>query len=97
MLTALAVLSVALAALSAHSALMGSMGDHGMSDIAAICLAVGASLAIAGVAVFAIRRLAQRPLWVIPVPAAPAAAFVPRSTAFLARAGPPPLLQVFRL
>ena len=96
-LTELAVLAVALAALTAHSALMGSMGDHAMSDTAAICLALGGSLAIAGATVFAIGRLAQRPPGVIPVPAAPALAFVPTSTGFVARAGPPPMLQVFRL
>lgn len=93
-LTELAVLAVAL---TAHSALMGSMGDHAMSDTAAICLALGGSLAIAGATVFAIGRLAQRPLGVIPVPAAPALAYVPTSTGFVARAGPPPMLQVFRL
>ena len=99
-LLALAVLAVALAALSAHSAVMsGAMDDHVMSDAAALCLAVGGALAVAGVAVFAVRRLLQRPLWVIPAPLTQALAFVPASAGFLVRAGPPPpaLLQVFRL
>lgn len=100
MLVALAVLAVALVAVTAHAAVMnGVMDDHVMSDAAALCLAVGGSLAVAGVAVFAVRRLLQRPRWVIPAPLAPSLAFVPASAGFLVRAGPPPppLLQVFRL
>ncbi|MEX0741359.1 MAG: hypothetical protein WD079_01085 [Phycisphaeraceae bacterium] len=97
-LIALAVLAVALTALTAQTTLMdGGMDDHVMSDAAAICLAVGGSLAIIGVAIFAVRRLRQRPLWLIPAAPTPARLFVGATPGFLARAGPPPLLQVFRL
>ena len=99
MLLALAVLAT-LAALTIHAAVMdGAMDDHVMSDAAALCLAVGGSLAAVGVAVFAARRPLQRPLWVIPTPVAPALSFRPAAHGFLVRAGPPPPaeLQVFRL
>lgn len=95
---ALAVLAVAAVALTAHSALMSSdMGDHAMSDAVAICLTVGGCVAVIGVAAFAVGRVLQRPTCVIPTPLAPAPPFVPASAGFLVRAGPPPLLQVFRL
>ena len=98
MLVALAALAVALAALTAHAAAMNdAMGDHVMGDAAAICLVVGGALAAVSVAVFAVGRRPQRPLWVIPQPLAPALPFLPASSGFLARAGPPPVLQVFRL
>ena len=94
------MLAIALAALTAHSSLMsGPMDDHAMSNAAAICMVVGGSLAVVGVAVFAVRRLARRPLWLIPAPHAPALPFVAVAPGFLVRAGPPPAasLQVFRL
>jgi uncharacterized membrane protein YhaH (DUF805 family) len=81
---------------AAHSAMMGSdMGK--MGDTAAVCLALGGCAVFIGAAVVAVRRLRQRPLWVIPAPAAPILPFVPASTGFLVRAGPPDLIQVFRL
>jgi hypothetical protein len=93
----LAVVAVVAAALTAHSALISSdMGDHKM-DAVAICLVAGGCVAVIGVAAFAVRRLLQRPTWVIPAPVAPALPFIPASAGFLVRAGPPPLLQVLRL
>jgi uncharacterized membrane protein YhaH (DUF805 family) len=81
---------------AAHSALMGSdMGK--MGDTATICLALGGCAVFIGAAVLAVRRLRQRPLWLIPPPAAPRLPFIPAFSGFLVRAGPPPLLQVFRL
>jgi hypothetical protein len=96
-LTALAVLAVALAALSAHAALMrGALDGHAISDATTSCLIVGGSLAIAGVAVLAVRRLQQR-LWLVAAPPMLALGFVPAYAGFAVRAAPPPLLQVFRL
>ena len=95
----MAALAVALAALMAHTAFMnGSMDDHALSDVAAICAVVGGSLAVAGVAVFAIRRLMRRPLWIVPAPLAPALVLLPSMPGLSVRAGPAPsaLLQVFR-
>ena len=96
MLWALALVAVVSVAMMANAAVMSQHG-HSDSDAVVICLTVGACVAVAGVAVFAIQRLAQRPLWLIPAPGLPALVFVPTSTGFLVRAGPPPLLQVFRL
>lgn len=96
-LTALAVFAVALAVPTAHAAVMnGGMDDHAIGDAAAICLAVGGSLAIIGVATVALRRLRQRPLWLIPAAPTSARLFV-GTPDVLARAGPRPLLQVFQL
>ena len=95
-LTGLAVLAVATVAVAAHSAVMAGMGDH-VADAAAICLTVGSCVAVVGVAVFTARRARQRPSWLIPAAPAPALPYLPATTGFLVRAGPPPLLQVFRL
>lgn len=92
---ALAVLGLSFAGLAAHSALMGSDMGSKMST-AAVCVAVGGCVAVV-VAGFAMRRLTQRPLWLIPAPLHPALRFVPVSLGFLVRAGPPSLSQVFRL
>jgi peptidoglycan/LPS O-acetylase OafA/YrhL len=100
LLVALALLAVALAALTAHAAAMdGAMGDHVMSDAAALCLAVGGSLAAIGVRAFAARRMPQRSRWVIPAFALPAPLLLPAAAGVLVRAGPPrpASLQVFRL
>lgn len=92
----LAVIAVAAAALTAHSMVMGgTMSDHEVGDAAALCIAVGGALAVAGVA-FAAGRRAQRPTWLLAPVAEPAPAFVPVASGFLVRAGPPHL-QVFRL
>ena len=95
-LIGLSVLGIAAVLMTAHSALMGAGGDQ-MTNTAAACLAVGGCAAAAGVALFAIRRARPRPLWLMPAPAAPTLAFVPASTGALVRAGPAPLLQIFRL
>ena len=95
-LIALSVIAVAAVLMTAHSALMGANGDQ-MTNAAAVCLAIGGCAAAVGVALVAIQRLHRRPLWLMPVPAAPALVFVPASTGPLVRAGPPPLLQIFRL
>lgn len=100
MLVALALLAVALAALTAHAAAMdGAMGEHVMSDAAALCLAVGGSLAVIGVGVFAARRLRQRRWSIVPAFLPPAPVFLPAAAGVLVRAGPPrpASLQVFRL
>ena len=93
----LAVFAFGVLGFAAHSAVMGSdMGK--MGDTAAVCLALGGCAVFIGAAVFAVRRLAAtRPLWLIPAPAAPTLPFIPAFSGFLVRAGPPPLLQVFRL
>jgi predicted membrane-bound spermidine synthase len=98
-LCALAVLAVAGVALSAKTALMSAHGHDDVSDIVAVCMIVGGYAAVAGVAVFAVRRLLQRPRWLISAPLLPALPVLPSTTGFLARAGPAPpaLLQVFRL
>jgi hypothetical protein len=93
----LAVLALGFTGLAAHSALMGSDMSGHMGNAAAICLTVGGCAVFIGVAVFAVRRLLQRPLWLIAAPLAPALAFIPADAGFLVRAGPPSRLQVFRL
>ena len=93
----LVMLAVAFLSVAAHSALMGDeMGNH-MGDGAAICLAVGGCAVFIGVAAFAARRLLQRPLWLIAAPLTPSRPFIAVASNFLVRAGPAPLLQVFRL
>jgi hypothetical protein len=93
----LAVVAVGFLGLAAHSALMSSdMGSH-MGETAAICLVVGGCAVFIGVAVFAARRLLQRPLWLIAVPLTPSLPFVPAVSTFRVRAGPSALLQVFQL
>jgi uncharacterized membrane protein len=94
---ALAVLALGFTGLAAHSALMRTdMGSH-IGSAASICLTVGGCAVFIGVAVFGLRRRLQRPRWVIAAPLTLAPLFIPADTAFLIRAGPPSLLQVFRL
>jgi hypothetical protein len=94
---AVAVLALGFVGLAAHSALMSSsMGNH-TSDAAGICLAVGGCALFIGVALFTARRLLQRPTLLIASPLAPVLPFIPAFSGCLVRAGPPPLLQVFRL
>ena len=95
---ALAVLAVCGAALTMHTMVMGDglMGDHAVGDAAALCVALGGSLAVAGVAVFALRHPAQRPTWLIDSAAAPDSMFVGVASPFPVRAGPPDS-QVLRL
>lgn len=93
-LLAATVFALALGAMTVHAATM-SGADH-MGDVAGICLLVGAAVAVTGTAMV-LRR--HRPTGFSPVallvaPGAPAVA--PRRL-FLERAGPPSLLQVFRL
>lgn len=93
----LAVLALGFTAVAAHSALMGTdMGSH-IGGTASICLTVGGCAVFLGVAVLAIRRLLQRPRWLLAAPQAPALVLVPTDAGFLVRAGPPSVLQVFRL
>jgi hypothetical protein len=90
--------AVALAvAVTAKTALMSGHGHVEMSDAVVACVAVTACVIAVGVTAFAGRRPTRRPLWLIPAPPAPTRAFVPSSSGFLVRAGPPALLQVFRL
>ena len=92
----LAILAVAATVVTAHSTLMNaSMGDHEIGDAAALCVAVGGALAIAGVAGFAAARPPRRPTWLLAAVPEPATAYVPVASGFLVRAGPPDL-QVFR-
>jgi hypothetical protein len=96
-LATLTALALAIAALTVHSALMsGAMHGKVVGDAAIVCLAVGGTLmlgAAVSVAVRSLRRLTSWPLVQL-APFEPA--FVPATTRFLVRAGPPALLQVFR-
>ena len=93
----LAVLALGFTGLAAHSALMGAdMGSH-IGSTATICLTVGGCAVFIAAAVFAVRHLLQRALWLIAAPLAPALRFIPVDAGFLVRAGPPSRLQVFRL
>lgn len=96
-----AILAVATASLTARTALAsdhahGGM-DGGVEGVAAVCITGAACVAVIGVGAFTVRRLPQRPLWRLSAPLAPTSAFVPLGVGFLVRAGPTPLLQVFRL
>jgi hypothetical protein len=95
-LIGLAVLAIAGGALAAHVALMSGADTH-MTNAAGICLILGGGVAVLAVAAVAIRRLAQRPVWLLALPAAPDLAVRPTPRGVLVRAGPSPLLQVFRL
>jgi hypothetical protein len=95
---ALAVFAILASGLAVHSlAMSGAMSDHAAGDAAALCMAVGGSLAFAGAAVaFAARRPSQHPNRLVDVAAAPATAFIPDGPWALVRAGPPGS-QVLRL
>ncbi len=74
------------------------MDHHAVSDVAALCFAVGGSLTVVAAASFAVRRLARRPLWLVAAAVTPSLALVRVVPGFLVRAGPSPVLsQVFRL
>ena len=94
---ALVVLALGFTGLAAHSALMSSDMSNHMSNAATICLTVGGCAVFIGVAAFAVRRLMQRPLWLLAVPLTPALPFIAADAGFLVRAGPPSVSQVFRL
>ncbi len=96
-LAVLAVLAAGTVAATAHSGLMGSGLDDGMGDAAVVvCIAVGGGLVAAGAVVFAMRKL-RTPSWPVVSPPAPSLDVARAVPALLTRAGPPPLLQVFRL
>jgi hypothetical protein len=96
-LLVLAVVATGTVAITAHSLVMSSsMGDH-MSDAAvAVCIAVGGGLVAAGAIAFAARR-PRLPGWPLAAFAASPRDVTRSVPVHLARAGPPPLLQVFRL
>lgn len=96
-LLVLAVVATGTVAITAHSLVMSPGTGHHISDAAvAVCIAVGGGLVAAGAIAFATRRPRQPswPLAASPAPRRDVARVVP---VHLARAGPPPLLQVFRL
>jgi hypothetical protein len=96
-MTAVAVLAVAAMVLTAHSAVMPAGGDH-MGGAATICLTIGVCVAAITVAALTVRRLLQRPTWLVLTPSAPLLRFNPSPIGFPARAGPSRALsQVFRL
>jgi hypothetical protein len=92
-----AVLAVVSVALTARSIAAGAHGHGEISDAAAICVAVGACVAASLAGAFVIGRPRGRPLWTMPDLCTPAQPWVPASTGCVPRAGPPALLQVFRL
>lgn len=96
--TVLVVLAIAGAGLAVHSIVMSDgMGGHAISDAATVCILLGSALALAGGAVLTARHCGQRLSWPISDTPALMRAFAPVIRAVLVRAGPPPLLQVFRL
>lgn len=92
----LAVLAAVSVAPTVKTALMSAHGHGDLSDAVPICVVVGACVAIVGVVVFSLRRVIERPLWLIPAPLAWAMVFVPVASGYLGRAGPPGS-QVLRL
>jgi hypothetical protein len=97
-LAVLAILLVATVALTAHAAMMSSThGNNGMGAMTAICLIAASLAAVVVVGGLAVRRRFSRSSWLIPPPVVPDFAFIAAFSGLFARAGPPPLLQVFRL
>ena len=86
---ALAVVAVCAAALTVHApAMHGAMSELAVGNGAALCLALGGALAVAGAAVFAARCAPRRPAWLITIAQPPSPAFVPAASGVLVRAGP---------
>lgn len=84
---------------TARTAMMSGHEHHRTGhDAVVLCVTVGAcALAVLGTAV-AVRRLLQRPLWLLADVHPAAQPFVATPAPYMTRAGPPPpLLQVFRL
>lgn len=96
-LLVLALIAAGTVAMTAHSVVMStSMGGH-MSDAAvAVCITVGGGLAAAAAILFAAQK-PRWPTWPLFSSSAPPRAVARGVSGHLARAGPPPLLQVFRL
>lgn len=96
-LAALAVLGTVTVIAAGHAALASHGMGHHVGDAAVIaCMAIGSGLVAVGTVALAIRRprVGSWPLTLLPTPALdPARAMSVRP----ARAGPPPVLQVFRL
>jgi drug/metabolite transporter (DMT)-like permease len=93
----LAVVAVGTVAITAHSMVMRPSTGHDMGDAAmALCIAVGGGLVAAGAMAFAKRR-PRLPSWPLAASAAHRRDITRVAPVHLARAGPPPLLQVFRL
>ena len=93
----LAVVALGFLGLAAHSALMSSdIGSH-MADTASICLVVGGCALFLGVAAFAARGLVHRALSLVAAPLTSTLPLIPVASYVRVRAGPPALLQVFRL
>ncbi len=96
-LAVLAVLAAGTVAATAHSVLMSSgTGDHMSDGAVVVCITVGGGLVAAGAIVFALRKL-RLPTWPLASSPAPWLDLARAVPVPLARAGPPPLLQVFRL
>ena len=98
-LAAVALVASALALVAVHRVLMdASAAHHSVDGTVTACIVVAGALAVAGGALFALRRPALRPRWrlVVPRPAPPAV--VPAGRRPAVRAGPSRAgLQVFRL
>lgn len=94
----LALLAVVAVAVVARAAIMSLHGHEPAGDPAAICLALGACVLVAGATVPVIRRTRPQPLWAVVEPHPPIAPVLAAPCRHLARAGPPvAFLQVFRL
>ena len=96
LLGVLAVIATASAASMSMGAHHHHMAGHGKSTVV-MCVALGGCVLVVATAAAAVPRLAQRGVWSISAPPLPAVAWAPAPARSLARAGPPPLLQVFRL
>jgi hypothetical protein len=93
----LAVLLVAMVALTAHAAMASSTHNNDMGTMTTICLVAASLAAVVAGGTFVVQRMFSRPRWLMPAPVVPDFAFIPTFSGLFARAGPPPLLQVFRL
>ena len=93
----LVVLALGVSALSAHAAMVNSAHANNMGAMTAICLVAASLAAVVAVGAFVVQRMFSQPRWLIPAPVVPDFAFIPAFSGLFARAGPPPLLQVFRL
>jgi hypothetical protein len=97
-----AAVSGVLAIVAAAGAASMPMGEHdhgtGHGESAVVtCVALGGCALVVATAAVAVRRLVQRGVWSLSAPLTPAGSSVAAPRRVRARAGPPPLLQVFRL
>jgi hypothetical protein len=93
----LALLSLSAVLVAVHGVPLHDHDGGGGTDAIVLCIVIAGGVVAVVATATAIRQVARQPLWLVATPALPVGPSIAAPRFVLARAGPPPLLQVFRL